>query len=304
MPKKILILCRKDDRESYDNRENMVSGLKKHAKTARYFGAYYEDLLFAYDGKKLTITDINSQTDITNYDSIFMIGWFKTKSLNDVALAVARYAKHNNIPFANAETYFNRSFTKLSQCVVAALNGLPVIPFLFSLDQQLLLDNVKKRVIAAPYIAKAVSASRGDDNYLVGNHDQLAKLIAEPSRPRRYFMVQDFVPNDGDYRVLVMNGAVELVVHRQSQDGSHINNTSKGGRATLVPVDQLHKKVLEDSIKISRHINREITGVDMVRHNKTGEFYFLEVNNMPQLATGSFVDKKLERLSAQLEKYS
>jgi len=90
------------------------------------------------------------------------------------------------------------------------------------------------------------------------------------------------------------------VIHRQAQDGSHLNNTSKGGMATDTPVDQLPAKVIDDSIAMSRALNREITGVDMIQHQETGEYFLLEVNNMPQLATGSLVKEKMSLLHQEL----
>lgn len=294
---KVLILCRRDDREEYDRRVTMLRGLATVHSNAEYVGADYEDLLFSFDGRQLTVTDTVSGTDIADYDAIFLIGWFKTKRLDDVARAVAHYAYAHSVPFVNSEAYYGRSFTKLSQCVIAALNGITVTPFLFSLDQQILLEEVQKRDVATPYIAKAIAASRGKDNYLITAHDELAKVIAEPSDTPLCFIVQEFVPNDGDYRILVMGGKVRLVIHRQAQEGSHLNNTSQGGKATLVDTTELPQDVLDSAVKVAELFKRELTGVDMIRHRENGSFYFLEANNMPQLSTGSFVTQKLEMLS-------
>ena len=38
----------------------------------------------------------------------------------------------------------------------------------------------------------------------------------------------------------------------------------------------------------------------MIQHAETGEFYLLEINNMPQLATGSFVENKFTQLDNYL----
>ena len=34
----------------------------------------------------------------------------------------------------------------------------------------------------------------------------------------------------------------------------------------------------------------------MIKHSSTGEFYLLEINNMPQLATGAFVSEKMNMI--------
>ncbi len=298
--KKILILCRRDDRMEYDRRVTMLRAMESIESEAEYSGADYEDLLFSYDGDTLKVTDTVSGTDVADYDAVFLIGWFKTKALDDIARAVAHYARAHNIPCNNTEAYDGRSFTKLSQCVIAALNGVAVTPFIFALDQDILLEAVEESSIKSPYIAKAIAASRGQDNHLIQNHAQLANAMQQPTDKPRYFILQDYVPNDGDYRILVMGGVVRLVIHRKSQDDSHLNNTSQGGAATLVDVATLPQKVLDDAVKIAQIFKREVTGVDMIMHKETGEYYFLEANNMPQLATGSFVPEKMKALDAYL----
>ncbi|CAN5416318.1 hypothetical protein BH09PAT4_BH09PAT4_02240 [soil metagenome] len=301
--KKILILCRRDDRESYDRRQSMLEGFAKVSDPAKteYTGADYEDLIFDFDGQTLQVTDSVSGVDIADHDAVFLIGWFKSKTLDDVARAVAHYVHSRGVPFANSEAYDGRSFTKLSQCVIAALNGVTVTPFLFCMDQEILLKAVTSGKIAFPYIAKAVSASRGQDNYLVTDHDQLAQAMRMESEIPKYFIVQEFVPNDGDYRILVGGGKVRMVIHRLAQNGVHVNNTSQGGKATLVDVATLPEKVVEDSVKLSKIFGRELTGVDMVQHRENGKYYFLEANNMPQLATGSFVAEKMAMLDGYLQ---
>lgn len=293
---KILILCRRDDREDYDKQTTMLRGFGQIESDNEYYGADYEDLVFSYDGAELHVTDSVSGADVADYDAIFLIGWFKTKALDDVARAVAHYAAAHNIPFANSEAYHGRSFSKLSQCVIAALHGVRVTPFVFSMDGTHLLKAAKQNFTEFPFIAKAIAASRGHDNHLITSYEQLEQALNADYDPQMYFIVQQFIPNDGDYRILVMGGQVTRVIHRKAVGDSHLNNTSQGGTATLMEVDTLPQKVIKDSITLARLLRREVTGVDMVCHKETGEYYFLEANNMPQLATGSNVPAKLTAL--------
>lgn len=300
MTKNILVIGRRDDREDYDNRTTMLRGLESVSEKVVYSGADYEDLLFSFDGKRLIVIDTVSGKDIAGYDAVFLVGWFKTKVLDDVARSAATYLHSKGIPFANSEAFHGRSFTKLSQCVLAATHDVSVTPFIFCMDQRLLLDHVMKMNVRLPYIAKAVSASRGRDNYLVTDHAQLEAAIHEDTELPRYFIVQTYIPNDGDYRVLVMGDAVRKVIHRKSKAGSHLNNTSQGGSATLVDTTMIPQKVLDDSVLMAKLLRREVTGVDMIRDKDTDQYYFLEANNMPQLATGAHVQAKLTELDAYL----
>ncbi|OGL22301.1 hypothetical protein A2707_03160 [Candidatus Saccharibacteria bacterium RIFCSPHIGHO2_01_FULL_45_15] len=292
---KILILCRRDDRTEYDQRASMLAAMKDVDSKVEYYSADFEDLLFTYDGEKLCITDTVSGTDIVDYDALFLIGWFKSKILEDVARAVVRYAHAHGIPFTNSEAYHGRSFSKLSQLVVAVLQGVRTTRFVFSMDSTILRKAIDDASFGSQYILKAVVASRGNDNYLVTDSSQLSVIDEERDMPA-YFVAQDFIPNDGDYRVLVMGGKVRRVIHRLANEGTHLNNTSKGGTANLLPIDSLPLSVLEDSINLARIFRREVTGIDMMMHRQTGEYYFLEANNMPQLATGSYVNEKMTSL--------
>jgi D-alanine-D-alanine ligase-like ATP-grasp enzyme len=95
-----------------------------------------------------------------------------------------------------------------------------------------------------------------------------------------------------------MGDEVRLVIHRQSTGQSHLNNTSQGGQAQIIDVATLDRQMLEESVQISKALGREVTGVDMIQDKHSGEFYFLEVNNMPQLSTGSMVEQKAKALDA------
>lgn len=297
--KQILILTRQDDRESYDNAANYREKMSQSERLNDYTVGHLEDLVFYYDGKSLKV--LLSGDDIAQFDGLFLVGWFKTKKLEDTALSVAKYFEHHGKKVLNTEALFTRSTTKLSQYVIAALHGVSVTPFIFSNNTKLLQQELKKWPHGYPIIVKGTQASRGRDNYLVESYDGVCKAFSSLKKDDNLrFVVQQFVPNNGDYRIIVMGDSVKYVIHREATGGSHLNNTSQGGIAHEVALDQLPVAVLEQSVTIARLLRREITGVDMIAHSQTGDFYMLEINNMPQLATGALVDEKLHQLDAFL----
>lgn len=83
-----------------------------------------------------------------------------------------------------------------------------------------------------------------------------------------------------------------MAIHRRGDDGSHPNNTSEGGAATLDDIASLPKSMLDKMLLIAKLLNRKIAGIDMIINKHTGEHHFLEANNMPQVSTGSFVGEK------------
>lgn len=303
MNKKILILSRRDDRPNYDTAQSMANGLSKYNKDkAEFFASYLEDLRFYFDGEELSVIDGINNCDLKEYDGVFIIGWFKSRKVEELALGAGTYLQFHGKKVLNSEVIANRSRSKLSQLVHASLNGIKTTKFLAISDVEDLDQHYKNTNFSFPLILKSASASRGDNNYLVNSLEEIREIIK--TLPTKIMLIQDFVPNDGDYRVIVMGGEVKLVIHRKSNNVSHLNNTSKGGSANIIDLKDVPQEVLDESIKISKLLKREITGVDMIQHKDTGEFFMLEVNNMPQLSTGSFVEEKANVLSDFLSQWA
>lgn len=301
--KKVLLLSRHDDRPTYDHDNTYAAGMARIQTACEYTFGKLEQLVFTYDGTTLRVM-LDGQ-DIREYDQLFLIGWFKTKLLEDLALSVAKYMEFYGKPVLNSEVLYTRSRSKLSQYVIAALNDITLTPFLFCADK-----NRYKEALATqwtggyPLIMKGVLASRGNDNYLLRSEADADKLLdTVDSENGPWFVSQGFVPNDGDYRIIVMGDEVTRVIHRKAQNDTHLNNTSQGGVATDVVVTDLPVEVQQQSVRLAKLLRREITGVDMIRHKETGVYYLLEINNMPQMATGTFVDQKLAALDAYLARH-
>jgi len=295
MMQKILLLGRHDMRADYDTAQSMANGLRKFApESVEYIACDYEDLIIQYD-TLLTITTADG-TDLRNFDIIFQFGWFKTKLLEDLAHSVAKYAEFYKVQHLNQEALDTRSRTKISQYVIAGLLGVRTIPFIIATDSKAITDWVKGQPL--PVIVKAVAASKGNHNYLAQTTEDIDCIIRD--NPDQQFVVQPFIENDGDYRLIVLDGVVKLAIHRKGETGSHLNNTSKGGAGTIADISELPKPMLDEAVLLSRELRREISGIDMVISKKDSQHYFLESNNMPQLSTGSNVDAKLAVINEYL----
>lgn len=300
--RRILCLSRHDDRADYDTAQSLSLSLQDRSQRITYDACHLEELAFLYDGSELCIVNTRTGEDLRKYDGIFLLAWFKWRKHEEAALAVSLYAQAHGIKTLNSEALHNRSRGKLSQCVMAALNGISTTPFVMIIDHDKVSSLVAESTLVYPMIVKSITGSRGTQNYLV--HDAAALDAALAQMPTKAVIVQTFVPNQGDYRLLVMGVSVRLVIHRRTQSDSHLNNTSQGGAATLVDPASLPAIMLADSLKMSKLLKREITGVDMIVDDKTGRHYFLEANNMPQLSTGSFTDAKAKALNEFFEDWA
>lgn len=295
MAKTVLFLSRRDDRPDFDTAESMAKSLQSHARNLDYESCFLEEVGIVFDGKKLNMINTRNDKDLAEYDGIFLLGWFKLRRHEEIALAVSIYAAENGVKTLNTEALHNRSKGKISQYVRAALADLSAMPFIACVDKGLLPGLVRRSGIGYPAVVKSATGSRGAVNYLVQSEAELRTVLKEA--PTKAYVAQPFIPNDGDYRILVAGGKVRLVIHRLASTGTHLNNTSRGGKANIVSIETLPQKMLDDAVAISGLLRREVTGVDMVVHRGSGQPYFLEANNMPQLSTGSFVQEKAQMLN-------
>lgn len=299
MNKKILILSRSDQRTDFDTAFSMAKQLNVQALDGVTFTpCFLEDLIFYFDGQKLAVIDTTNNCDISDYDACFMIGWFKKRKFEDVAHSAGLYMQKHGKKVLNTEVLHNRSRSKLSQLVQASLNGVNITQFLAVNGSEKIDSYLYKTNLEFPLIVKSATASRGGHNFLVNNFQELNDALSSISS--KIALIQTFVPNNGDLRVIVMGEQVRMVIKRTSQTSSHLNNTSQGGSAEIMDVASVNPEILKQSVHMAKLLGRDITGIDIIQDSDTGNFYLLEVNNMPQLSTGSFVNEKSKVLSEYL----
>jgi glutathione synthase/RimK-type ligase-like ATP-grasp enzyme len=241
---------------------------------------FFDDLLFHFAPGKFSIKD-RAGRELKDYDLVIFRG--KLREHLSLAYIVSSYLIENHVRFFNDYSLY-RPMPKLAQTHLFYLLGVPFIETLFSLDPKRLADAAK--VLGFPLILKDNYGAHGENNYLIKGQEDLVERLEKTDAE---MLAQRYHPNDGDYRVLIMDGREPLVIKRTAAGGSHLNNTSQGGSAEL---DELPVGLLEQSKSLAKELKMTVAGVDILRDKQTGEMLFLEVNSQPQLLTGAFVDKK------------
>lgn len=248
-------------------------------------------LTFVLDGDATKIVDSHQGFDVADFDLVV----FRTigKRLEE-AIAVAAYCRKHGITYideyipAIGNAKLGCAFTRWEQ-------GLPVPKTVYGpLDGML----EYAETIGFPAVLKADAGKKGRDNYLVRTPDDIRKYRAAKDAPA--FVLQNFIPNDGDLRLVVMNGQVRLVLKRIAAGGSHLNNTSQGGSVELVPVESLPKPVIDLALKATKLEKLSIAGVDLIQDKYSGDYFILEVNRAPQIATGGLADLKTKAYAEML----
>ncbi len=161
-----------------------------------------------------------------------------------------------------------------------------------------------------PVILKGSGGDRGTRVFKADNLEQLEKLVrdlrkTETDEGKRY-MLQEFIPNDGDYRVLVLGDKVLGVMKRSSKNKKEFrNNYSAGGS---VEIAELPEEIKQLAVKAAKVCGLVVAGVDVAfRDFDMTKPVIWEVNKGPQFkgfmkATGIDVPTEIVKFLVGLKK--
>lgn len=241
---------------------------------------------------RLIVRDAKTKQRYDDLDGIHIANWRKAP---EIAMALARYVEKRGGQVMNREIASFPAMTKLGEMVRMADKKIPLPDSFFVRDKYLLEMSKRGKLpygFQFPLIVKSVAGSMGTNNWLVHDFKEFAEIIEQPRE--QLVVVQQFIPNDCDYRVLVFGGKVQAIMRRSRQDDStHVNNTSAGGKGEMVALEDFPESWKEIALKAAAATNRsDIAGVDIIVDQVTGKPYVLEVNKTPQIETGANIDTK------------
>lgn len=223
--------------------------------------------------------------DLSDFDLVIIrhIGAYAVE-----AHAITLYCDYHGITYT--DKYLNRLLldNKLSTEFLLWTQGVTDLPQTYYGPPDKLA--AKLAGLNGKAVLKDNEGSKGRLNFVVTSPDEIRAIAAE--YPDVHFVLQEFIPNDSDLRVLVLDGKPALVIKRSGDGSTHLNNTSQGGQAVIIPLADVDEAILDISVRAARITKLEVAGVDVVVNKETGKFSILEVNNAPQISSGSFVDEK------------
>lgn len=290
--KRILVLSSAEDEESTGLNNKFIGELNE-----RIGGAIdlkwcnYHNLKIKIETGNIEVALIDSGENLDEFDFVYIKSFFRNSELAGV---VVSYLESKNINYVCSELKNHIALTKLTQLTRLSLAKLNIPKTLFMLNDSFERNfGLVKDVMGLPFIFKAIDGSGGDENYLVKSEDDFQRALSRHSDLK--FIAQEFINNDSDYRVLIVDGEVGLVIKRMRADNStHLNNTSQGADATLLSLEDISQENIEMSLEAAKIMGREIAGVDLLLELGTGKAYILEVNASPQIASGAYQEEKLQ----------
>lgn len=249
----------------------------------------YKDLAFSLDGRNAQITIYPSNIKLDEFAKIIVLSTSPHHTRNYIFSALSCYCHKNGIMLLDDS--FTNTDGKLYALWRFWFDDIPVAKTFFG-PTDFLVQKIAE--LGGKGILKSVQGTKGKDNYLVQSEKELQEALK--NHIDTDFVLQNFIPNDGDWRIILINFEPKLAIYRSSHGKDHRNNTSVGGEAKLIPLEEVDPRAIELSISAARALDIKIAGADIIQDSSTGELTVLEVNRTPQLATGAFINEKAEVL--------
>ncbi len=234
-----------------------------------------------------TVTDTRSGIQLADYDFVYFKSW---QSMPEFAAAAAHYLEGMGISYADHQVrheYIAKTTNYMSMwakgvSVPETIWGSPSV-----LNSYLELTDDSRY----PLIVKAVHGQKGKDNFLVHTKKEALEVLNNSQVP---MLLQQFIPNDGDYRIGVYGNKARWGIFRRSGGTSHLNNTSSGGIAEEIDMKALDPAVARIAEMAARACELSISGVDVVEDKETHELYVFEANQGSQIVTGAFTASNMK----------
>ena len=235
--------------------------------------AHFADLLFHFSSNHTIITV--QHIALSDFTLIF----FRKKfGFEEEVVLLTRYAEQHDIRIADSvlsrrATYIDR---KSYECLLLSMHRIPFIESwgcrASSLQQQQLPN------LAFPLVVKATDVNRGEGVFLAKNNNELMELTKKMSD--KFILLQPFIENDGDVRVLVIGNKVVAAIKRSRVSKTDFrNNVSQGATSTSIKLDEI---VEQTAISAAKALAYDVAGVDLMYDKQTQRYLVMEVNCGPQ----------------------
>ena len=161
--------------------------------------------------------------------------------------------------------------------VFLAKNGISCPRTDFVTSRNTLLAEIKK--FKYPFVLKISKGGRHGIGTLLVENQQILERVIKGRIERTGFLLQEYIPNDGDYRLMVIGYQVLGGFKRQKKEKKLVLSRSLGPSEGLKTIP---KDVQEEAEKACRALKVEIASVDMVIDERNGKPVIIEVNEAPQ----------------------
>jgi RimK family alpha-L-glutamate ligase len=299
-----MLLILKSKKKSTPRMASFLKKIAKHLKenNCKVDFSSFEDIELFLDknGAKAMIKGKPLKTWTTIYPR-------KVAHYRGLAHILAHLAKNKGIHFIdkyheNAKD--SSDSAKMVQTFHLGMKGISVPKTYYSATY---LDNQIKNAIKFlkfPVVVKECDTSGGEGVFLAKNSKELKKTIQTlfGKSQKKAIFLQEFIPNDFEYRVLVIGNKVAVVEKKFRNSREEFrNNVRLGAREEFIDVETANKKVKQLAISAAKATDIQVAGVD-IAENKNGQPFIFEVNACPAFTLDERVSNEIIRLAEYLSK--
>lgn len=271
--------------------------IQQSEKIYEYSG--YNSLLFILKPGEVDFVTIFNGYRSSDYEAVYLTSYLNRP---EPAAALATILDSKDIRYVDGQIGRALSRSKLTEYTRLAAAGVSIPCTLGGSAKALLASSeVIMENLTFPVILKRADADRGIDNYSVASLERLVEIISA-QKLSTIWIVQEFIPNDGFYRLSFYKDILSSVIFRAQhtrEDGDmekqHLNKPAGGVNASIIEPSELTDDIIEEARKGCVVMNRQFAGVDVLVDSRTHKPYILEVNYNPQLVTVSaYKDLRVE----------
>jgi len=244
-------------------------------------GASFNQLEFLTNKKKAVLKVENQ--DLADFDLIYLrvVG----KRYEDAALIV-QYAREKGIILVDKifgeEGLIKLPLPKSLETRLLVKQGVPVpLTFFGSLAQ---IKEKGAKLLGFPFVVKGTTGKQGNAVWSPTNKEKLDILIKELREKEKHgsrFIAQKFIKASQRHRLLVVGNQVVGAITRPTRWRKRFlgKNAIPGERAAIFSISEKEKQL---ALKSAHVLGIDIGGVDIIKEDKTGRLFVLEVNSAPR----------------------
>lgn len=208
--------------------------------------------------------------DIKNYNFVFFGFISKDKVIQGI---VENYLLKHKVPYIK----YGGSNNKLNDLSLIRNLGLNYIPTLITSSINESILSIVEKEFQYPVVVKHPHLQKGAGVSLVNSKKELLSKFRYNMSP---LLIQQFIENDGDYRIIIFKNKLLLSAKRQKTNEDEFrNNIALGGKiSNETPPLEIVKMCEYVSTKINFS---DVLGFDIIQDKKSNTYYIMEINTGP-----------------------
>lgn len=233
---------------------------------------------------------------LTSYKTIF---FRRVGDKRNLAFVLSNVAKKHGILFLDNLYSLTNEPSKLKQTAVLALAGVAVPKTYYaSLYDKKSLDNATK-FLGLPMVIKVSKSKKGLGVFLARTKKEALKIIK--NSPQDEVILQKFIPNNFDYRILVLGNKIACIIKRErlNKKDEFRNNVYLGASEEFLDISKVDPRIKNEAIKAAKVADIQVAGVDVVIDPRNIPYVF-EVNRSPAFTFDEKISNEIGLLTDYL----